>query len=92
MTLLLSSMYVTEFSNISFNSTKLYGTLSFAIASSVTYSEIRQNFANSVQAIVARLGRHYMHNMLHSQLWQLTDLHVMCLMLRNKIQKTIIGY
>ena len=45
---LLSSTYVTKFFTISLYLTKLYVTESFAIASSITYSEIRQNLSNSV--------------------------------------------
>ena len=54
--LLLSSMYVTKFSTISFYLTKLYVTLSFAIASSVTYSEIRQNLFKSEQGAHGQNG------------------------------------
>ena len=39
-------MYVAKFSTISLYLTKLYVTSSFAIASSVKYGEIRQNFLN----------------------------------------------
>ena len=45
----IAQLYVTIFSTISLYLTKLYVTQSFALASSVTYSEIRQNFSNSVQ-------------------------------------------
>ena len=40
---------MTKFSNISLYLTKLYVTLSFASASSVKYSEIRQNFSKSAE-------------------------------------------
>ena len=43
---------MTKFSTISLYLTKLYVTLSFAIASSGTYSEIRQNFSNSVVTVM----------------------------------------
>ena len=55
MVLLLSSMW-RDFRPISLYLTKLYVTYSFAIASSVTftvqYSEIRQNFSNSVLSTI----------------------------------------
>ena len=49
---------MTKYLLISFYLTKLYVTLSFKIASSVKYSESRQNFSNSVQgARVSCSGR-----------------------------------
>ena len=46
-------LYCTVFSTISLYLTKLYVTQSFAKASSVTYSEIRQIFSNSTEAAVS---------------------------------------
>ena len=47
---------MTKFSTISLYMTKLYVTQNFDnIASSVTYSEIRQNFSNSVRADVKNI-------------------------------------
>ena len=48
----LAQLYVTKFSTISHYLTKLYVTYSFAIASSVTYSEIRQKLSNSACVLV----------------------------------------
>ena len=44
----IAKLYVNKFSTISLYPTKLYVTWSFVIASSVTISEIRQIFSNSV--------------------------------------------
>ena len=44
----IAQLYVTKFSTISLNLTKLYITQSFAIASFVTFSEIRKICSNSV--------------------------------------------
>ena len=52
-----AQLTVTKISTISLYLTKLYVTQSFAIASSVTYSEIRQNLSDSVQARVQSLSR-----------------------------------
>ena len=45
----IGKLYVTKFLTFSLYLTKLNVTERFAIASSVTYSEIRQNFSNSVR-------------------------------------------
>ena len=46
-------LFLTKFSTISLYFTKLYVPQSIAIAASITYNEIRQNFYNSVSAPVS---------------------------------------
>ena len=48
--------YVTKCSTIFLYLTKLYVTYSFAIASSVTYSEIRQHFSDSARVWITDIG------------------------------------